>query len=350
MDQVQSLIGEINKKFGDGTIMRASELADQKIERLPTGIFTLDLATRGGLPAGRVTLLTGREGSLKTTLSLLIAKLCQRLCGDCLKEKCSCKKQRPMMVGFIDAENKYPSELARAIGVDESKIIVTRPESAEQAIDVADVLLRNEGVGLVIVDSIAAFVPMAEVEKSMEEWQQGLAAREVNKFCRRILAALSSRSKLGRSPTVILINQVRQKLGIAYGDPTTFPGGEGQKFTASLIVKMWAKKYKDYDPAKDGDSPPKVQVGFSILKHSFGPGHTDGEFIVAMRETDGLRSGESDEAEIILRYAQSRGLVNIERGKAAAMGQEFSSLRAVREDRKILGKLRAKLLTDMEGK
>src|SRR3990167_5843601 len=195
VSKIDALIAMMEKEYGKGVVVKGSDLEKQKIVRISTGIFILDYLLLGGLPAGKVSLLRGKEGSGKTLLALLAMRNYQDMCSECLTEKCEHKKPKQAEMVFMDAEGKFPLRFKKALGIDDTRFSMVRPETSEQAIDLIEKFLRNENVGFFVLDSIAALVPAIEIERSAEEWQQGLVAREVNKYCRKMVGALSSRAK-----------------------------------------------------------------------------------------------------------------------------------------------------------
>ncbi|MCB7129866.1 MAG: hypothetical protein J3T61_10065, partial [Candidatus Brocadiales bacterium] len=255
-----TLIKEIRKKFGEDAILRASEVAQTQRIRIPTGIFALDAAVGGGIPKGRVTLVTGGFSATKTSLCLKMAAEAQKRCRYCmglfkyevLNEEgdiqiirpCKCGESIPNMVIYADVEGTVDFyDYAPKLGFDPRIALVTQPDYAEQGIDVIDALVRSGDADLVVVDSIAALVPTTEIEKSAEKWQQGLGARLINKFCRKLSSGLNSLgSRNMQKPAVVFINQERMMIGMMYGDPTVIPFGKGQEFTASLWIVLKAGK------------------------------------------------------------------------------------------------------------
>ena len=330
MDKIDELVLALEKDFGKGVAVRGRDLAQESIVRVPIGVFILDYLTLGGLPGGKVTLLRGKEGSCKTLVALLAAKSYQGLCSECLIPTCKCKKPKKLSVCFMDAENKYPQKLAESTGIDFERFFKIRPENSEQAIDMIEQVLRNESVGFFILDSIASLVPMVEIEKSAVEWQQGYMAREINKAIRKMNGAMGARAQAGRAPTVVLINQDRFKIGIPYGDPSTIPGGEGQKFISSLILKSWPVSLRREN--KDGDQnemPTKITVKFTVMKHSYGPAHVDGEYSLLLHDGGGPCVKDEGWAKRAVQIAQARGLVEGSGKHLSLLGEKYTSAEAI---------------------
>ncbi|MFN2384268.1 MAG: recombinase RecA, partial [Gemmatimonadota bacterium] len=216
-DQEKALglaITQIERQYGKGAIMRLG--ADRRIQMdaIPTGAFNLDAAIGiGGLPRGRVTEIYGPESSGKTTLALHVVANAQRLGG---------------IAAFIDAEHAMDSDYARKLGVDIDNLLVSQPDTGEQALEIVEVLVRSNAVSVVVIDSVAALVPKAEIEGEMGDSHVGLQARLMSQALRKLAGAIN-RSQCA----VIFINQIREKIGVMYGNPETTTGGNALKFYAS---------------------------------------------------------------------------------------------------------------------
>lgn len=290
----RDIVALFNRQFGSGIVISGENL-EKSVPRIPTGILPVDYLTRGGIPAGRITLLRGKEGGTKTSLALVFCKRYLELCKG--KEK----------VFYVDSEGKFPAEFLRALDIPRRRLLIARPETIEQTLDVVQAALRNEEIGFFVLDSIAALVPRVEIDKNAEEKQQGIVAREINKMMRRIMGAMLWRKQRNNCPTVILINQERVKIGIIYGDPTTIPGGEMQKYASALTLRLWTRKRKEeQDPVED---PNLVRVVFSIVKHSFGPSGKSGEYLFSLEKRGSLAAGEARDEDFLRGIARGLGLV-----------------------------------------
>lgn len=212
-------LSQIEKQFGKGSIMRLGETTRLDVEALPTGIISLDMALGvGGIPRGRVIEIFGPEASGKTTLSLSILAEVQRRGG---------------IASFIDAEHALDPVYARVIGVDLENLLISQPDTGEQALEITETLVRSNAVDIIVIDSVAALVPRAEIEGEMGEAQIGLQARLMSQALRKLTAAIS------KSKTcVIFINQIREKIGVIFGNPETTPGGRALKFYASVRIEV----------------------------------------------------------------------------------------------------------------
>jgi recombination protein RecA len=340
------LAKDLVNDFGKGTAIGGN--VKEPVYRLPTGIFILDYLTLGGFPRGRATLLRGREGSGKSLLALKAIKSFQDRCSGCycVLTLCECKRPKLLNACYVEAEPRsYHDAFADIIGIDPSRVLKLRPESAEQTIDMTERVLRNELIGLYVLDSVAALVPQIEIEKSSEEWQQGLAAREVNKLVRKMQAATQSRGNKGEALTIILVNQERVNLQVKYGDNSDVPGGQGQKFLSRLTLKTWTRAVK-----KDKDEiPEKINVAFTIIKHTYGPARIDGEYTVVFREPSGtpcIREENWEKRAVVI--AQARGLIEREGKKLSLLGNKYDTVEeieaVVREDADLASGLREALI------
>lgn len=338
-NQLKRFAVAVSGKYGKGTVGLGVRVA--AMERLRTGSLALDFALGGGVPIGRTTMLYGEKSSGKTTTSYRIAGNAQKMCANCLrtveyevvelfdettgevdfeqKGECDCfslemfeanqypdeKKQdfndrvnrykensyEPYTIALIDMEGAFDHQWAANLGLDERTVVYVRPDTAEEAIDIYDSLMRTGAVDMFILDSIAALTPSKEVEESMEKWQQGLQARLVNKFVRKVQASANSVYRdYGRMVTQIWINQVREKIGVMFGDNTTVPGGKGQGFATSVEVKMWTSAYEVETvaelPGKDKDLAlaKSVRVNFRIEKNKTAPPKATGSYVMKLSD------------------------------------------------------------------
>lgn len=216
---LQDALKAIEKEYGKGSIMRLGDRADVSIDAIPTGSLSLDLALGiGGYPKGRIIEIYGPESSGKTTLALHAIAECQKQEGRC---------------AFIDAENAIDPIYAKHLGVDIDELILSQPDSGEQALDICEVLVKSGAIDLVVVDSVAALVPQAELDGEMGDASVGLQARLMSKAMRK-LAGVMNHSQT----TAIFINQLREKVGVMFGNPETTPGGRALKFYASVRLDV----------------------------------------------------------------------------------------------------------------
>lgn len=211
-------LAQIEKSFGKGSIMKLGEAKKVPIETIPTGSLSLDMALGGGVPRGRIVEIYGPESSGKTTLSLHVIAEAQKMGGQ---------------AAFIDAEHAMDPIYAGKIGVDLDNLLVSQPDSGEQALEIVETLVRSNALDIIVVDSVAALTPRAEIEGDMGDAHMGLQARLMSQALRKLTAAIS-KSKT----TVIFINQIRMKIGVMFGNPETTPGGNALKFYSSVRMEI----------------------------------------------------------------------------------------------------------------
>ncbi len=240
-DQALSLaLEQIEKQFGKGSIMKLTDEHKVNVECIPTGSLSLDLALGGGLPKGRIIEIYGPEASGKTTLSLHAIAEIQKEGGT---------------AAFIDAEHALDPEYAKRIGVDTSKLLLSQPDDGEQALEIVETLVRSNAVDLIVVDSVAALTPRAEIEGDMGDSHMGLQARLMSQALRK-LTAITNKSKC----TVIFLNQLRMKIGVMFGNPETTTGGNALKFYASVRLDI-----RRVSQIKDGDKVMGNQVRVKVV-------------------------------------------------------------------------------------
>ena len=248
-------ISLVERQHGKGAIMRmGSDEARVKVEAIPTGSIGLDVATGiGGIPRGRVTEIFGPESSGKTTLTLQIIANAQKVGG---------------VAAFIDAEHALDIDYAEKLGVDLDNLLVSQPDTGEQALEIAEVLVRSGAVDVVVIDSVAALVPRAEIEGEMGDAHMGLQARLMSQALRKVTGAIS------RSHTaVVFTNQIREKIGVMFGNPETQPGGRALKFYASLRLDI-----RRIASIKDGNENVGNRTRVKVVKNKCAPPFRQAEF------------------------------------------------------------------------
>jgi recombination protein RecA len=251
---LDTALAQIDKQFGKGSVMRLGDDVRAPIEVIPTGSVSLDVALGiGGLPRGRVVEIYGPESSGKTTVALHAVANAQRAGG---------------IAAFIDAEHALDPEYAKKLGVDTDALLVSQPDTGEQALEIADMLIRSGALDIIVIDSVAALVPRAEIEGEMGDSHVGLQARLMSQALRKITGALNT-----SKTTAIFINQLREKIGVMFGSPETTTGGKALKFYASVRMDV-----RRIETLKDGSEPVGNRTRCKIVKNKMAPPFKQAEF------------------------------------------------------------------------
>jgi recombination protein RecA len=251
---LDSALANIERQFGKGSVMRLGDEGRVPVEVIPTGSIALDVALGiGGLPRGRIVEIYGPESSGKTTVALHAIAQAQKMGG---------------IAGFIDAEHALDPEYAQRLGVDIDALLVSQPDTGEQALEIADMLVRSGALDIIVIDSVAALVPRAEIEGEMGDTHVGLQARLMSQALRKITGALSN-----SNTTMIFINQLREKIGVMFGSPETTTGGKALKFYSSIRLDV-----RRIETLKDGTDAVGNRTRCKVVKNKMAPPFKQAEF------------------------------------------------------------------------
>lgn len=320
MDKEKALemtISQIEKEFGKGAIMKLGEKSHIEVSVIPTGSISLDIALGvGGIPRGRVIEIFGQEASGKTTLALSVLAQAQKMGGQ---------------VAFIDAEHALDPNYAKKLGLNIEDMLVSQPDSGEQALEIAEALIRSNAIDVVVIDSVAALVPKAELEGEMGDSVMGLQARLMSQALRKLTGYIS-RSKTA----AIFINQIREKIGVFFGNPETTPGGRALKFYASVRLEL-----RRIESIKKGNELIGNRVKVKVVKNKVAPPFR--ETVVDIYYGEGINKESSlIDAAVTYGVVEKKGSYFYYGGNALGQGME-NVIKALKSDEKLYQEIENKV-------
>ncbi len=318
---VQAAISQIEKNFGTGSIMKMDSNTTMNVERFSSGSISLDLALGGGYPKGRVIEIYGPESSGKTTLALHAIAEIQKQGG---------------VAAFIDAENALDPAYAKKIGVDVDNLYVSQPDSGEQALEIVETLVRSGGVDTIVIDSVAALTPKAEIEGMMGDSHMGLQARLMSQALRK-LTSIINKTKC----TVIFINQIRMKIGVMFGNPETTTGGHALKFYASVRLDIRRKAKIEQGSGEDKEIYGNL-THVKVVKNKVAPPFREAEFDIMYNEGVSL-SGDVLDNAVKVEIVKKAGAFYSYGEKKLGQGRE-NAKDFLKENPKIMEELRKKVM------
>jgi len=320
-DAIKNALLQIEKNFGQGTIMKLGEAAKSKVETISTSSISLDRALGGGIPKGRVIEIFGPESSGKTTLALHIVAEAQKSGGT---------------AAFIDAEHALDPEYAKRIGVNTDDLLISQPDNGEQALEIVETLTRSGGVDIIVVDSVAALTPKAEIEGMMGDSHMGLQARLMSQALRKLTSIIS---KTGT--TVIFLNQLRMKIGVMFGNPETTTGGNALKFYSSVRLDIRSID-KISGTAEDGKEITGRKCRVKVVKNKVAPPFKQAEFDIMFNE--GIsRSGDLLDTAVENNIVSKSGAFYTYKVTKIGQGRE-NAKQFLRENNKIFDEIHKKLV------
>lgn len=310
---LDSTVASLKKRFGEGAIMRLGEHPQGKVEAIPTGAISLDLALGiGGVPRGRITEIYGPEASGKTTICQHVIANAQKTGG---------------VAAFIDVEHAFDASYAQKCGVNTDELLISQPDTGEQALEIAEALVRSGAVDVVVIDSVAALVPRAEIEGEMGDSHMGLHARLMSQALRKLTGAIKK-----SNTAVIFTNQLRQKIGIMFGNPETTTGGMALKFYASVRMDV-----RPTDQIKAGENVIGTRVRVRVKKNKVAPPFTKAEFDILHNE--GIsREGDMLDTGVEYGIIEKRGAFYSFNGQRLGQGRE-NARNFLRENPETMGEL-----------
>ncbi len=319
-DAIKNALAQIEKNFGQGTIMKLGEKPKVNVDTISTGSISLDKALGGGIPKGRVIEIYGPESSGKTTLALHVIAEAQKKGGT---------------AAFIDAEHALDPEYAKKIGVDTGELLISQPDNGEQALEIVETLTRSGGIDVIVIDSVAALTPKAEIEGMMGDSHMGLQARLMSQALRKLTSIIS---KTGT--TVIFLNQLRMKIGIMFGNPETTTGGNALKFYSSVRMDIRATD-KISATTDDGKEFTGRRVRVKVVKNKIAPPFKQAEFDIMFNEGISI-TGDILDTAVTKNLITKSGAFYTYKATRIGQGRENAKI-YLKENAKILEHLKSEL-------
>ena len=318
MTKISEIQTTLKKSHGEQFVTSAEQI-DGDIERLPTGIYPFDYAIGGGFPRGRTSVIWGSESSGKTNLALKAIAMNQRLEPDKVNV-------------FVDLEHSFDPKWATLIGVDcdKKKLALIQPYYAEQAINIIQGIISADDAGVIVLDSIGAMITTNEEESDAAKMQVGGVALAISKMVRKVIVGMSKATSFGKYPTMLIINQMRNKIGVRYGSPDDMPGGKALKHHSALTVKLRASD--EIDPSINKDRASFKLVKGSVFKTKVRTLHKNFEFNFPVTNQGGLKIGYIDDWNTVSSQLKDLGWLYKEGKTVTCFDQQYPTYKAVRED------------------
>lgn len=338
--ELTAILAQIRKEKGDKVVRKGSEIS--MVERIPTGVFEFDLATGGGFPQGRYSIVYGPESSGKTNICYAAAAQAQKRPEPCNK------------VVWVDLEGTFDAKWAGQFGIDVDELLVVSPAYGEEAVDLIDALVRAEDVAMLVVDSLATVVSSKEIDQSVEKFDVGTASLLVKRLCNKLVIGLATEAKRGHTPAVVLINQTRFKIGVMFGDPETMPGGQTMKFLSSLTVRLYGKN--KMEKTISSELPAFKETKAVIKKAKIGVTKYDFDYDLCMLPHDGMIVGETKSWSTVSGYLKDMGaLKKADKGSGwTLLGKTYQTLVLIQDyyesDDEFKMKLQGMVIKSFEGK
>ncbi|MBI4359469.1 MAG: recombinase RecA [Candidatus Jacksonbacteria bacterium] len=321
---VEEALTHIKEQFGEGSIMRLKEAKMMQVEAIPSGCLSLDLSLGvGGLPRGRIVEIYGPESSGKTTLAQHAIAEAQRLGG---------------IAAFIDAEHALDPDYAQKIGININDLIISQPDTGEQALEIVENLVRSNALDIIVIDSVAALTPKAEIEGAMGDTHMGLQARLMSQALRKLAGIVAKSGTI-----VVFINQTRQKIGVYFGDPTTTPGGTALKFYSSVRIEIHRAA-----KIKQGEAIIGNRVKVKIVKNKVAPPFKTCEFDIMYNEGISI-TGDIIDLGVEIGVVKKSGTSYAYKDEKLGVGRE-KARQALRENSKLADEIKKKIWEEIKGR